>query len=265
MKMISKSISFIVCILIAIMPIAGCSLLKYRNESAEQSKGDNIKESTVPKIQEITVYNDDTPVTYSVTVGDVAVIDAFTKRGYYFTGAYDSRTGGKKYFDAKGNSTMLWVAGNPDTYYARFESVETLSYSQIRYEEDPLKWDGGIYERYVEFELDEEFKNAVNANPDMKLSITVSLKISCDYSWEFKNVSVTNLKSGGESTKLDSDIKLSAKQYVYKTYTTEMSAGLFRKGMIYVSLLGREGANVTATRYYVKNVALSAAFVGNEQ
>ncbi len=212
------------------------------------------------KTKTITVYNGSTQIIYTAKYGDIVEIDVVHKKGYYFLGAWDEKEGGIQYFDFNGNSTMVWGAGMPNTFYIRYDEISNVSYGPvIKFDEEPQSTSGssGIN---IQFDLNDETKNAIEANLDAKLKIDVSLAVTCDVNWEFYEVSVQNLTSGGEKSVLGQKIKLTSGTYKELSYSIEMDSKLFKKGQIYVYIKAKDGANVTARRYYYKNVTLAVKF-----
>ncbi len=83
----------------------------------------------VPKVtsSSITVYVDDIPQTFTATYDTTVDVGPLSKRGCYLVGIEDSA--GRKYFDEAGRSLLPWNEANPTTFYAKFESLDTLSYT----------------------------------------------------------------------------------------------------------------------------------------
>lgn len=148
MKNIIRSVALLLCAVMLLSCLSGCSILYDMAFESDTDQGNDKKPQA--KKQTITVYHDGTAKTYTATLGKVAEIDIFTKPGYYFAGAYDAEKGGTKYFDGNGRSTMVWGVGNPDTYYVRYESIYSLNYTEKQREEEPYKWNG-IAGEYVTF------------------------------------------------------------------------------------------------------------------
>ncbi len=252
MKGFRKTLALLLSVILLVMSMTGCSILSNGQEGGGGG-------TFVPTKQIITVYKDDFPLTYTVTAGEVAQIDIPQKAGYYFVGAYDAAVGGTQYFNAGGQSSMVWAEGNPTVYYARFESVSNINYALMQYEEDPYCVDW--HEKYLEFEFSNELKNAIAANLDKQLTVTVSLKVSCDdRDWGFGKVGITNKVEGGERTIIGEDIGITAGQYTSATYTTTMSARLVNDGKIYVYVHAKDYYIQGAIHYYVKNVAVQIRF-----
>ncbi len=251
MKNFRKTLALLLCVILLAISMTGCSIFSNGQEGGGGAP--------VPQKQSITVYKDELPLTYTVTVGEVAQIDIPQKPGYYFVGAYDAAVGGTQYFNAGGQSSMVWAEGSPAVYYARFESVSNLTYSLMRYEEDPYCVDW--HEKYLEFEFTDELKNAIAANLDEQLTVTVSLKVTCDdRDWGFGKVGIANMEEGGERTIIGEHIGITAGQYTPATYTTTISARLVNDGKIYVYVHAKDYYIQGAIHYYVKNVAVQISF-----
>ena len=248
MKKITKLATLILSVIMLAISMTACSL--FSNQPDNSGGGGNEGVST-PNTQTITVYNGENHVTYTATLGEVAKIDVFTKPGYYFVGAYDTAEGGTKYFDSTGNSTMVWGAGNPDTYYARFASVLECSYK------DTLREDGGIW---FTFTLDEEIMSAINGNLDHKLNVNISFEAACEETWELRKAYITNNKSGGTNhICFDEAIQL-PNNAMYKSfnYSFEIKAREFKNGNVYFYIYN--STIVSVKDYYVKNITLDIEF-----
>lgn len=256
MKTITKLATLLLCIIMSITSLSACSI--FSNQSDDSGSGDG-GDNPQPKTQTISVYNGDTLTTYTVTIGEVAEIDIFTKPEHYFVGAYDSPEGGTKYFDGNGNSTMVWGVGNPDTYYVRFKSIYDLTYTAKQREEDPYKWNG-VSEKYVTFTFSEELRNAVSANLDTNIVVDVSVDISCDSSWSFKDIDLKTLKSGGETYVLGENEQLSGGTYKTFEYSATIPTRLLRAGEIHLCLKGLDSNLINAAYYYYKNVYIMIRF-----
>ena len=211
-----------------------------------------------PTTQEITMYNGDTPVNYTLTYGEVAQIDRFAKAGYYFTGAYDSAENGEKYFDIDGKSTSVWTAGNPDVYYARFESVSAIDFSQIQHEEDPLSWH--TQSVWIEFTFDQALCNAVQGNLDKKLSVTIEFYATHTDDWSFSKAYLTNQKTGGERFYIIEDgAQLDQTRYTKYEKEFVVENKLLQDGKMYLRIETTVLINGNKP-YSVKNAKLSAKF-----
>ena len=254
MKKITKLVTFLLCLTTLAISLTGC----FGNDSGNDDGGNN--PPPAPRTQTITVYNDEIPTTYTATYGEVVTIDVFSKQGYYFVGAYDAEEGGTKYFDGQGNSTMVWGAGKPDTYYVRYNSIYNLTYNSTQREEDPYKWNG-VAEKYVTFAFSNDLKRAISANLDAKLNVTISIDISCDSSWGFKDIDLKTLKSGGETYVLGENVQLTGGTYKTFTYSAEVPTRLLQSGEIHLYLKGLDANIINAAYYYYKNVSISISFV----
>lgn len=219
-------------------------------------------EPSAPTTQEITVYNGNTPVNYTLTYGEVAQIDCFAKAGYYFTGAYDSEENGEKYFDIDGKSTSVWTAGKPDVYYARFESVSTIAFTQTQHEEDPLSWLTGS--RWIEFSFDQALINAVQGNLDKKLSVKIEFYATHTDDWSFSKVYLTNQKTGGERFYIvDDGAQLDQTKYTKFEKEFVVENKLLKDGKMYLRI--ETTVLINGNRpYSVKNVKLSASFLAEQ-
>ncbi len=255
MKTLTKFATLLLSILL-LVSMAACSA--FNNPG---NNDDDTDDDTPPQTQVITVYKDDTPTTYTVTLGEVAEIDVFTKPGYYFNGAYDSAVGGTKYFDDNGLSTMVWGAGNPSTYYARFDSIYNINYYELQYEENPYAMSTSGNASYIDFEFSNELKRAISQNLDKELRVTISLSLSNNSKdWNFGAVGITNLKSGGELTIFEEEIPNRANVYTNHVYTTTLSTRLLQNGKIYIYLYN--GYTIWSNvRYYAKNISVQIQFV----
>lgn len=256
MKKMTKLATLFLCVIMIISSLTACSIFSNQPDSSGSGGGGDDPQ---PKTQTINIFNGDTPTTYTVTLGEVAEIDVFTKPGYYFVGAYDSAEDGTKYFDGNGNSTMVWGAGNPDTYYVRFESIYNLTYTAKQREEDPYKWNG-VSEKYVTFAFSDELKNAVSANLDANVVVNVSVDISCDSSWSFKDIDLKTLKSGGETYVLGENEQLAGGTYKTFTYSATIPTRLLQSGEIHLYLKGLDSNLINAAYYYYKNVSIAITF-----
>lgn len=257
MKKTAKLATLFLCVIMIISSLTACSIFSNQpDDSVSGGGGDN----PTPKTQTISVYNGDIPTTYTVTLGEVAEIDVFTKPGYYFVGAYDSAEGGTKYFDGNGNSTMVWGAGNPDIYYVRFESISGLSFSQTLRDEDPYKWANGGF--WTAFTLSNEMIQAINSNLGADLNVTISFDAACEQEWQLDKVYLTNMKSGGINhicidDKSEGQLLADGK---YKTfsYTFTIEAKEFKAGEVYLYV--HNSTLVSNTKYFVKNAVLNICF-----
>lgn len=259
-----KKIKRLFCVLLGVViatSASACSIFSNQpnKTGSNQSGTSNNEEKTPPKTQEITVYDGNVPTTYTATYGQVAEIDTFSRSGYYFTGAYDAPEGGIKYFDGSGQSTMIWGAGKPDTFYTRYDSIYNISYTKIQYDEKPYSWLGTV-EKFVEYEFSDELKNAISANLETTVLISGSIDFSCDKSWEFQTVNLKTLKSGGETYSLGKNVLLSSGTYRTFPYSVKVPTRLLQSGKVYISLRALE-VNIINARYYYKNVKLSVSFV----
>ena len=257
MKKFAKTLVLFLSMVLIVCSVAACSAFSDNNNADDGGKEDT---STEPKTQTITVYKDDTPVTYTVTIGETAKIAIPSKPSYYFVGAYDAKENGTKYFDLNGDSTMVWDEGNPDKFYARFESIYNLTYENKQRDEDPYTWNG-VTEKYVTFEFSGELKNAVSANLDAKLKVDVSVDLSCDDSWSFKDIDLKTLKSGGETYVLGENEQLTGGTYKTFTYSATVPAKLVQSGNIYLCLKALDSNLLELAKYHVKNVSLTITFV----
>lgn len=259
MKKIMKSVSVLLSIVIIIMSITSCSI--FSNQSDNDSKMNEKTEMPPPQTQTITVYKGETPTNYTVTLGEVAKIDVFMEPGFYFVGAYDSEEGGTKYFDANGNSTLVWGSGNPSTYYARFDNISNVTYTQTLRDEDPYSWHSGL--KYFTFEFSESLKNAIKANLDEELLVSVSFSVTRERNWDIGNAYLTNLKTGGEKYVCFETVPLSSSSYKEFSKTFKVKAKLVREGCMYFAI----EAPITiieSVDYSIKNITLDIAFVESE-
>ncbi len=243
--------------------IIAVSMTACFDSNSSQESSDQYSSSSAKKTQTITIYNGSTPTEYTVTLGETATIDVFTKPKYYFKGAYDSVEGGTKYFNSDGASTMIWGAGNPDTYYTQFGSIYDLTYSANQLDETPYRWNGTAT-KYVEFELDEQFKKAITQNLDENLKIDVSFQLSCDKNWDFQQAWLTNMTQGGEKTVLLKNTTLVGEQYSSTSTSNILSARLFQSGKIYVGFHALDSNLMNLAYYYVKNIIVSVSFANAE-
>lgn len=257
MKKTAKLATLFLCVIMIISSLTACSIFSNQPDSSGSGGGGD---NPTPKTQTISVYNGDIPTTYTVTLGEVAEIDVFTKPGYYFVGAYDSAEGGTKYFDGNGNSTMVWGAGNPDIYYVRFESISGLSFSQTLRDEDPYKWANGGF--WTAFTLSNEMIQAINSNLGADLNVTISFDAACEQEWQLDKVYLTNMKSGGINhicidDKSEGQLLADGK---YKTfsYTFTIEAKEFKAGEVYLYV--HNSTLVSNTKYFVKNAVLNICF-----
>lgn len=257
MKKTAKLATLFLCVIMIISSLTACSIVSNQPDGSGSGSGGD---DPTPKTQTISVYNGDTPTTYTVTLGEVAEIDVFTKPGYYFVGAYDSAEGGTKYFDGNGNSTMVWGAGNPDIYYVRFESISGLSFSQTLRDEDPYKWANGGF--WTAFTLSNEMIQAINGNLGADLNVTISFDAACEQKWQLDKVYLTNMKSGGINhicidDKSEGQLLADGK---YKTfsYTFTIEAKEFKAGEVYLYV--HNSTLVSNTKYFVKNAVLNICF-----
>lgn len=276
MKKIIKSATLLLCAVMLLTSLSACSIFndfsnnggnskdhsdtqtKAKTEAQTETKTEAQTESS-PKTQTITVYNGDTAMTYKATFGKTAKIDVFRKSGYYFVGAYDSPNGGMKYFDCNGNSTVVWGVGNPDTYYVRYESIYNVNYVEKQRSEDPYKWDG-VSEKCVSFEFSDALNQAISANLDRNVIVTVSVDISCDDSWMFQKIALKTMKSGGETYVLGTDLQLAGGTYKTFTYSASIPARLLQSGEIHLYLKGLNSNLLTLAYYYYKNVSVAIVF-----
>ncbi len=256
-----KKLATMLLSMILIFTTTSCSIFSNQPDNTDDDENNN----STPKTQTITVYNDDVPTTYTVTLGEVAEIDIFTKSESYFVGAYDAPDGGTKYFDGNGLSTMVWSAGNPDTYYARFASIYDLTYSQMQYAEEPYAMGTTGNGCYIAFDFSEELKSAIAGNLDKSLKVTLSLDISMNdkepnkKGWDFNKIGITNLKNGGELIILDEKIPCKVDTYTNYVYTAEISSRLVQNGTIYVYM--QNGYTIYSNfRYYAKNISVQIEF-----
>ncbi|MBE5730815.1 MAG: hypothetical protein E7350_02550 [Clostridiales bacterium] len=256
MKKLAKLGTLLFVMIAIITSLTACSIFSNQVNNNENNGDDK----PAPQTQTITVYNSDTPKTYTVTLGEIAKIDIFTKPGFYFAGAYDSADGGTKYFDGDGNSTMVWGEGNPDTYYVRFESISTLMFTQTLRDEEPYKWAHGGF--WTEFILNDEMKRAINGNLDTDLTVNISFDAACEQAWQLDNVYLTNMKSGGInhmciSSQAEGQLLSNG---AYKTFsnTFTIKAKEFKNGEVYLYI--HNSTLVGNTKYFVKNITLDIKF-----
>ncbi|MBQ8424915.1 MAG: hypothetical protein IJX17_02705, partial [Clostridia bacterium] len=203
--------------------------------------------------------NGNSSTNYTVTFGKTATIDVFTKPGYYFTGAYD--TDGTKYFDGNGNSTMVWGVGNPDTFYAKFESVSKCSYLEIDLDEEPQSFLFSKVSRY--FTLSDELISAIKANLDYNLNVSISFDAACDTTVNqyLSYAYISNLSSGGTNHYCFEEKTLVPKNGVYKnfSYNFTIKAREFKNGKVYF-FINHSYDLYDPDVFYVKNIKLKISF-----
>ena len=130
------------------------------------------------KEKEITVFVDENKYQYTAIVDKEFSIRPVTKEGYYLKGFYSEKEGGQKYIKADGNSLSVWKDEFPTTLYAQFESINELMFKgdvildtvQIRDEFSPQK-------KYVTYNLSEDFNNAILANYNSNIYVSVSFYV----------------------------------------------------------------------------------------
>lgn len=252
MKKLIKLATLLLGMAMLFMSATACSVVSNKANSGTTS---NVSENSATT-QTITVYKEETPITYTVKYGEVAQIDIFTKQGYYFVGAYDSPEGGKKYFDGNGSSTVVWGVGNPETYYARFEDISAIQFTQAQHQEDPASFlTGGLT---FTFEFDQALKNAILANLDENLSVKISFDAINSDSWQM-DAYLTNLKTGGEKYDILNATKLDKNQYLSFEKEFKIPARQLQNGNMYLRV--ETGAIINGNKYYsVKNIMFSISF-----
>lgn len=133
-----------------------------------------------PKVKttKITVYVDGMPNEFTVTYNSTAEIGALAKSGCYMVGIEDDA--GHKYFDEGGRSLQAWNEANPDTFYAKFEPLDSLAYSYrtmatntvaIGTQEDHMTY--SILYSY-DSSKEKQFLSALKGNPECNVTITYS-------------------------------------------------------------------------------------------
>lgn len=248
-----KKILAIILVLATLVSFASCNVL-----FPEEKTGDGGTKKGNKTEQSITVYVEGTPVSYTAVIGEVLTINIPNKQGYYFVGAYDREQDGTKYFDESGNSTMVWSDGNPTTFYARFDAIQNIHFTQVLREEDPYSWHSG--ELFFQFDLDNKLKNAVNANFEANMKVDVSFEATCEENnWDINDVYLTNLKTGGEKYYFFQTADVVSSNYTKFEKSFTVKAKLVKDGVMYFHI----EAPYTVWQnvdYSIKNITLSISF-----
>ncbi len=214
----------------------------------------------------ITVYNGETPVEFTVKLGQRAEVRAFTKSGYYLTGYFTEKEGGEKYFETNGLSVGKWQEGNPTTFYAQWASIEGLSVSCTFATDEPL----GVFTAFgsaksVQCKLNNVMQNAVNGNLDKKIKIKLSARV-----YYTASGALADTKKDTCSIYIMNSTSSSAEKYgktkievpgngEYNTYTLnfEVPASCAKNGSFYVTF---DRGNVLDGTLYFKDITCSASF-----
>ncbi len=256
MKKFIKIATLSLCLLFISTSITACSLF-----SSSNNPGDS-----TPKTQDITVYKDDTPTTYTLTLGEVAEIDVFTKSGYYFNGAYDSAVGGTKYFGLDGKSLLAWEKTFPTTFYAQWKNIADLQSTFNVFGNEPQSG-GTSGQRTKTITLDDDFVSAIKGNFDKKLKIeyTIDLKTSSAFDIDTAHPIRMYVKGYNNS---------GAEQHVIFTHTplldsfstftgsVEIPANDFASGNIYIVVRNTQKFMMSWAYpvFYSRNLTLNVSF-----
>ena len=270
-----KNIKIILSIfLIAILSLSftACSLFGSSSDSDSEKKEE--------KFAEITIYNDENPVTYTVTCGERAEVDSFTKNGYYLTGYYTEKEEGTKYFTTAGESLGIWQETNPSVFYAQWKNIEELKL----FEQDELYADTAftltspfstshnkIY-HFVKIIFSDEYINAIEGNLDKKVKIHISYKVKGwdTYSGEASDTFtplgvniVTDTSTKAEQlTNVSPTGVITADSYTAFDEERIVNAADIRKGC-YVRFNKNIG-QISHVEKYIKNLMISAEFLFDE-
>ena len=254
MKNLFKTTLSIFMLIIMSISVSACSLL---NNSINKEHNELPEE---PKTTTITVYNGETPVEFTLTLGQEGQIDVFTKPGYYFIGAYDLENGETKYFDIDGKSTVVWSEDKPTVFHARFKSIYDVNYVKLLRDENPYSWHSG--EKWFEFAFDDILKNAIMANLDADLGVDIEYEIACDKNnWSFSVAYLTNMTKGGTQYAVaDSDYLVVGQTYTKIERSAIVKAKMVKEGKMYFYIKAPYTIweNVD---FHIKNIKLTIKFL----
>lgn len=241
--------------------LTACGLLeppqsKDKQTKNKQTNGEQTNEKK-SETQTITVYKDNTPISYTVTFGEVAKIDVLTKSEYYFAGAYDSREGGTQYFDASGQSTSVWEKGNPDTFYVRFASIYDL---KMEFEETETIHYSGTTDLKRGYTFSPAFQAAIKGNMNRKLEMVYSFRAKGDsFYMRFLDL---NTDAAEELTK-EKKYNPSSDNYSDFAGSAEISAGKLVRGKVHLRLSAGSYSRPTLLNhaFYIKDLKITFRFV----
>ncbi len=164
------ALSIIVSILTAC--ISGCSLFVDKDKDAE-----GITKST------LTIYDEGVSTQIVAKYGEKVSIPKAIRAGYYLEGYFDKEEGGKKYFDAEGQSVNNWSKEYPSVFYARWADISSLTISFDVFGNEP-KHGGSSGQRTAEVSLDKAFVSAIFGNTDRNLKIEYSIDLKTGNGYE---------------------------------------------------------------------------------
>lgn len=240
---------FICIICISIITLSGCS--------SNTSGG---SEDSINKVT-ITIYTNEIPTTFPVTIGEQALVTSFTKSGYYLVGIFDQEEGGTKYFDSNRKSVGVWQQYNPTSLYTQWGIFSEVSKTfDIIFSDDP---DSYSWSKNLTWVLENELLNAVKGNLDKELQISLSFRIKEGKSTIFSTNGSTNritLKdSAGSGAEAFGTKEVVSYENNYEQHTLSWTAPARcgRTGKIIIEF--NRGNNFNEA--YIRDLVLSVSFI----
>lgn len=243
-----KLFIFIAACLLMMCTLCGCSSLFGSSPSQNSSSSSSNTE--------ITVYNDEIPVKFTVKYGSQAKVTSFTKQDSYLKGYYTESTNGQQYFDTDGKSLSVWQQGNPDTFYAQWGDISELSFSDSD--------EGGSYGQlmvnycYFTSKFSPEMLNGIKGNLNRKLNFNVRFDARDSANVHMSQIYISNsTESGRIKYKLGSDIELST-NWKNLNYSVNISADEFSGGNFHIYFVTDQ--NRTNAHQFLRNIQVSVTF-----
>ena len=211
-----------------------------------------------PETTTVTFVNGMIEETVTITCDQEYSMNAPTKAGYYFKGYYDSETDGTCYIGSNGKSIGLWTTMHPTKLYAQYGSISELKWtSDVECADEACQF--GFYDVSADYKLPDEFKNAIKANPNKNLKVTLrfSAKQVPGTIGSPHRMDIT-LQDGTDkgAMKFGSYEIMAEKEYNSYTFDYTATASYFNKGMIHIVFdLGYANTNM-----YLRNISIDVSF-----
>ena len=120
-------------------------------------------------------------ITKEVYYIDVSKEATLTKSGYICLGYYTEKVGGKMIFDSNGiiSPGYCFKDGSPTKLYAQWKTIDDISY--FLQENGTSKFGSAAAHLRYKIDPSEDFKRALEDNPDKTVRVTVSFDIKYEY------------------------------------------------------------------------------------
>lgn len=237
-----KRLILCVCIVAVIvcLCLGGCSFMG----DAGQSNPENNK-------IEVTVYVDDIPVRYKVSIGEQLTIEPPIKNGYAFEKATD--VDGKEIINSNCQSTSVWTETMPTELYAQFINASDATFTYSNFTSDALKVNYPGKGFRIEFST--QFVSAIKGNLDREVNVKVTYN-ERGTSYPFLTNTLTFSYGSHEETLFKTSYSDRNETYVKRTHEFVVNTNDLRSGDFFLKF----ETTLDNIPFYIKDLKIIVNF-----